>query len=74
MEKEVSGISAGVMLPTSRKAWLNILRGVRLDDTDGLQYLERVLQSTGVIKALEDAGVQEGDTVSIYDFEFDFID
>ncbi len=52
---------------------LNILRGVRLDDTDGLQYLERVLQSTGVIKALEDAGVQEGDTVSIYDFEFEFI-
>ena len=52
---------------------LNILRGVRLDDTDGLQYLERVLQSTGVIKALEDAGIQEGDTVSIYDFEFEFI-
>ncbi len=52
---------------------LNILRGIRLDDTDGLLYLERVLQSTGVIKALEEAGVQEGDIVSIYDFEFEFI-
>ncbi len=52
---------------------LNILRGIRLDDNEGLLYLERVLQSTGVIQALEEAGVQEGDTVSIYDFEFEFI-
>ncbi len=52
---------------------LNIMRGVRFGDDDGLQYFQRVLQSAGVIRALEDAGVQEGDTVSIYDFEFEFI-
>ncbi len=52
---------------------LNIMRGIRFGDDDGLQYFERVLQSSGVIKALEEAGVQEGDTVSIYDFEFEFI-
>jgi len=55
-------------------AWLlNIMRGIRFGDDDGLQYFERVLQSSGVIRALEEAGVQEGDTVSIYDFEFEFI-
>ena len=27
----------------------------------------------GVIDRLREAGVEEGDTVSIYDFEFDFV-
>jgi len=47
---------------TVEAPWLlQILRGVNFDDTDGLQYFERVLRSTGVIDALEAAGVQEGD-------------
>ena len=55
--------------------WLfRVMRGVRFDDPDGLQYFERVLQGAGIIDALVAAGCREGDTVSIYDFEFDFID
>ena len=30
-------------------------------------------EGNGVIKMLRDAGVEEGDTVNIYDFEFDFV-
>ncbi len=52
---------------------LQIMRGIRFDDPDGLQYFERVLRSGGVIDALEAAGIQEGDTVSIYDLEFEFV-
>ena len=52
---------------------LHILQTVNIHDSDGLQYFERVLQSGGVIDALVNAGVKDGDTVSIYDFEFDFI-
>ena len=52
---------------------LQIMRGIRFDDPDGLQYFERVLRSSGVIDALEAAGIQEGDTVSIYDLEFEFV-
>ncbi|MBP3436233.1 MAG: GTPase ObgE [Clostridia bacterium] len=52
---------------------LKLLQTVDLQDPDGLQYFERVLQSSGVIRRLEEAGVQEGDTVSIYDLEFDFV-
>ena len=29
--------------------------------------------SPGVIDALREAGIQEGDTVSMYDLEFDFV-
>ncbi len=52
---------------------LHLLQTVDLQEPDSLQYFERVLQSTGVIQKLVDAGVQEGDTVSIYDLEFDFV-
>jgi len=52
---------------------LTVLRGVRTDDYESLQYFERVLSATGVIDALRDAGVAEGDTVSIYNYEFEFI-
>ena len=53
---------------------LQIMRGIDFSDEEGLLYFERVLRSGGVIDALEAAGCREGDTVSIYDLEFDFID
>jgi GTP-binding protein len=53
---------------------LRIMRTVNFDDYEGLSYFERVLTSSGVIDKLREAGCQEGDTVSIYDFEFDFIE
>lgn len=49
------------------------MRTVNFDDYESVQYFQRVLQSTGVIDALVNAGVQEGDTVSLYDLEFDFV-
>ncbi len=52
---------------------LPILRTVDIDDYESLQYFQRVLQSSGVIDALREAGIQEGDTVSLYDFDFEFI-
>lgn len=53
---------------------LAIMRSVNFDDYESLQYFQRVLQKSGVIDALVTAGATEGDTVSIYDFEFDFVD
>lgn len=52
---------------------LQLMRSVNFDDSESLQYFERVLRTAGVIDALEKAGVEEGDTVSIYDFEFEFL-
>ena len=43
------------------------------DDYESLQYFERVLRESGIIKALEAAGIGEGDTVKILDVEFDFV-
>ena len=44
------------------------------DDYESLQYFERVMRQTGIIDALRKAGIQEGDTVIVYDVEFDFVD
>ena len=52
---------------------LNTMRTIDLQDYDGLQYFQRLLSRAGIIDALVEAGVQEGDTVSMYDFEFDFV-
>lgn len=53
---------------------LRLLRTINFDDSESLQYFQRVLISSGVIDALRDAGINEGDTVSMYDIEFDFVE
>jgi len=54
--------------------WLwDILRSVNMDDYSSLQYFQRVLRSSGIIDKLEEMGINEGDTVSIFDFEFEFM-
>ncbi|MDR1464944.1 MAG: GTPase ObgE [Oscillospiraceae bacterium] len=52
---------------------LRILQHSDMDDYESLQYFQRLLQSSGILAELETQGVQEGDTVSIYDFEFDYV-
>ena len=53
---------------------LRVLRTVNFDDYEGMSYFERLLTRSGVIDKLREAGCQEGDTVSIYDVEFEFIE
>lgn len=54
--------------------WLaQVLGSVNMDDYESLQYFQRVLRSSGIIAKLEEMGVKDGDTVSILDFEFDFV-
>lgn len=52
---------------------IRILCQTDLDDYESLQYFQRVLISSGIIEALREKGIQEGDIVSIYDFEFEFM-
>ena len=55
-------------------AWLDdIMNRVDPDDYESLQYFERTLRQSGIIDALEKAGVKEGDTVSVCGVEFDYV-
>lgn len=54
--------------------WVDdIMNKVDPDDYESLQYFERVLRQSGIIKALEKAGAGEGDTVSVCGVEFDYV-
>ena len=35
-------------------------------------YFDRQLRKSGLFEQLEAMGIEDGDTVSIYDFEFDY--
>ncbi len=55
--------------------WLvQLINSINYNDYESLQYFQRVLIKAGVIDALREAGIQEGDTVSMYDVEFDFVE
>ena len=54
--------------------WLfDFMSRINFYDHESLNYFQRVLIKNGVIEKLREAGVEEGDTVNIYDFEFDFV-
>ena len=54
--------------------WLaKIMQSINYEDYESLNYFQKVLRTNGIIDKLEEMGINEGDTVSIYDFEFDFI-
>ena len=52
---------------------LKILNKTDIEDYESLQYLQRVLENSGVFRELAERGIQEGDTVIIYDLEFQYV-
>ena len=82
-EDEALASTVGVKETTVRKEngkfivegeWLyNFMGQINFSDYESLNFFQRVLVKNGVIKMLRDEGVEEGDTVNIYDFEFDFV-
>ena len=54
--------------------WLyNLVGQVNFEDYESLNFFQKALINGGVIKMLEEKGCSDGDTVNIYDFEFDFV-
>jgi len=53
--------------------WLERLLGrVNFADSESRQYFDRSLRQSGLYDRLEDMGVMEGDTISMYDLEFEY--
>ena len=54
--------------------WIyNIMGRINFDDYESLNYFQHTLMRAGVFEKLEAQGCRDGDTVSIYDFEFDYV-
>lgn len=54
--------------------WLyNLMGQINFSNYESLDYFQKVLSKSGVFKALEEKGCADGDTVSMYGFEFDYV-
>lgn len=51
-----------------------IMRRVNLEDNESMHYFQKCLDELGVNTALKEAGVQEGDTVRVVDWELEWYD
>ena len=50
-----------------------IMAGINFSDGESIAYFEMILRNNGVMEELEERGIQEGDTVEIYDFSFEYV-
>ena len=51
-----------------------IMRRVNLEDNESMYYFQKCLEQLGVNQKLKEAGVQEGDTVKVVDWELEWYD
>ena len=59
---------------TLEGAWLErLVQNVNFSDYESRMYFDKVLRNAGVFKRLVDSGMKDGDTVSIYNLEFEYI-
>lgn len=49
-----------------------IMYSVNFDDVESLQYFQNQMESRGVFDKLRDMGIEDGDSVKIYELEFEF--
>lgn len=74
--KKSSGFKVSVIDDTYyvEAEWLlKILNKTDMEDYESLQYFQKVLGTSGILDELRRRGIQEGDTVNIYDLEFEYV-
>ena len=53
--------------------WMErLIADINFDDYESRMYFDRQLRRSGLFDRLEEMGIQKGDTVSIYDIEFNY--
>ena len=54
--------------------WLErLIQNINFSDFESRMYFDKVVRNAGVYKRLEDMGIQNGDTISIYNLEFEYV-
>lgn len=72
-QSETEIIKEGQAFRVKNKALEKRILRYDLENEYSLQSLQRLLKRWGILKALVDAGIKEGDLVRINDFEFSFL-
>jgi len=50
-----------------------LVGSTNFDNYESLQYFQRAIKRKGIVDELEKMGISEGDTVKMYDLEFDYV-
>ena len=66
-------IEDGVYVVTG-KSLRRIMYSVNFEDKESIQFFQKTMESQGVFDRLREMGIEDGDTVKIYDIEFEFYD
>ena len=64
-------IEDGVYVVTG-KSLRRIMYSVNFEDMEYIQFFQKSMESQGVFDKLREMGIEDGDTVKIYDIEFEF--
>lgn len=51
-----------------------LLYSVNFEDMESIRYFQRVMERNGIFDRLRKMGIQDGDTVKMYELEFEFFD
>lgn len=51
---------------------IKVLDSINFNDRESMAYFQKILRSSGIIDALEEKGIVDGQTVNLYDVEFDY--
>ena len=51
-----------------------IFDSTNFNDTTSLRYLYKYIEKSGAIDKMKEMGLKEGDTVSIYNYEMEYIE
>ena len=81
-EEALAGVGCGIETTVRREnrtyfvegQWIeNFMGQINFDDYESLRFFQRVLDKNGVFALLREKGIEDGDTVNIYDFEFEYV-
>lgn len=74
MNHNLQYIKKGKIFVVDGPAVQRVMRRVNVEDNESLHYFHKCLDDLGVNQALKKAGVQEGDTVRVVDWELEWYD
>lgn len=72
-ELKIEVDESGIYVVTGKKL-RRIMYSVNFDDMESLQYFQKAMEAEGVFDRLREMGIDDGDTVKIYEIEFEFYD
>ena len=71
-EDEIKVTNVNGVYHVKAERLVNVINSINFGDHESMAYFQKVLRNSGVIAALEAKGIKDGDTVNLYDVEFDY--